>query len=248
MNKTINKFLFVFAISIGAILLTSCSSLSDREQYNMPTTRTINVSGTGSVNTTPDITSFTVQISETKKTSSEALQAMNEKMSEVLKICDKYEVLEKDRRTNSLNLRTDYDWIDNKQVINGQVASQSISIKLRDTETLGPIIDSLSKVDEITIGSISFSKDNTDAEEAETRILAVKDAHAKALAIADAAGMILKSPLSINNTSSPVSYNYPTMMKSVSMEAAYDNRSTQAPTGEVQVTSQVVIVYEMIEK
>lgn len=248
MKKSINKFLILFAITISAITLTSCSSLSKMDQSSLPTIRTINVSGNGSVNATPDISTLSVQISETEDTSSQALQAMNKKMNSVLNICDKFDVLEKDRRTNSINLRTDYDWIDNKQVVNGQVASQSISIKLRDIDNLGPIIDELSKINEIRIGSISFSKENTDAEASQARLLAVEDAHNKALEIAKAAGMILKSPLIINNTSSPVSYNYPTMMKSSSMEAAYDNRSTQAPTGEVKITGQVIIMYEMIVK
>ena len=246
MEKSINKFLILFAITISAISLTSCSSLSDMKQSSIP--RTINVSGNGSVNATPDISTFSVKISETEDTSSQALQAMNKKMYSVLKICDEYEILEKDRKTNSINLRTDYDWIDNKQVVNGQVASQSISITLRDIDTLGPIIDALSNINEITIGSISFSKENTDKEASEARLLAVEDAYNKALEIAEAAGMILKSPISINNASSPVNYNYPIMMKSSSMEAAYDNRSTQAPTGELKITGEVVIMYEMIEE
>jgi hypothetical protein len=248
MKKSINKFLILFAIAVSAITLTSCTSLPLMGESTLPTIRTISVSGSGSVNATPDISTLSVQISETEDTSSEALQAMNEKMSSVLKICDIFEVQEKDRRTNSINLRTDYDWIDSKQVVNGQVASQSISIKLRDIDNLGPIIDELSKINKIIIGSISFSKENTDAEASQARILAVEDAYQKALEIAKAAGMFLKCPITINNTSSPVNYNYPTMMKSSSMEVAYDNRSTQAPTGEVKITGQVIIMYEMISQ
>lgn len=248
MKKSINKFLFLFAITISAIAFTSCSSLSKMNQSSLTVPRTINVSGSGSVNATPDITTFSIQISETRDTSSLALKAMNEKIAAVLKICDTYKIQEKDRKTNSINLRTDYDWIDSKQVINGQVASQSISIKLRNIEDLGPIIDSLSEVNEISIQYISFSKENTDKEAEQARLLAIDDAYNKALSMANAAGMILKSPITINNTSSPVNYNYPTMLKSSSMEVAYDNRTTQAPTGEVKITGNVVIMYEMIEK
>lgn len=245
MKKTINKFFFLFAITIGAILLTSCSSLSNANQSDNPVIRTINVSGTGSVNVAPDITTFNVQIKETEKTTSMALKAMNQKVAQVLNTLDGFDILEKDRKTNSINLRTDYDWIDQKQVIVGQVASQSINVKLRDTKTLGPIIDALSQINEISIGSVSFSKENTESEEAEVRILAIEDAYNKAVALAKASNMVLLSPISINNSSSPVNYNYPTMVKSMAVEESYSGNSTQAPTGEIKITGNVNVMYEM---
>jgi uncharacterized protein YggE len=246
--KRFNSIVLIMAcILAGTITLTSCSSMAGMK--NSKTVRTVSVTGNGSVNLTPDMASFNVQVSETRDTTSEALNAMNEKTSTIFDILDAYNIENKDRKTNSINLRTDYDWVDSKQVVVGQVASQSINVKLRDLDQLGSIIDKLSTVNEINLGSINYNTEDTDEAETEARIMAVEDAREKAQSIADAENMTLGLPISINNSSSDLNIrNYPNMMEAVSLKSVSTSVSTQAPTGEITITGQVNIVYELIAK
>lgn len=235
-----NKITLLFSLILISVILTSClnsKQLNESDKY-------ISVSASGEVTLSPDIATFNVQVDETQKTTSLALNEANKKMSQVLKILYKYEIADKDISTNSINLNPQYNWEDGKQILIGQNARQSISVKLKDLSQLGKIIDEISEISNINLYSINFDKEDKTIAYEEARALAVKNAIAKAKTLSSAANMELGKPISISEGSTP-SYVYDRVNSSKMMMAEASSYQTQTPTGELTISTSVNIIFEM---
>lgn len=220
-----------------ALLLTSCMS-------NKDLVRTIEVSATGEVMLTPDIASFSIQVSELGKTTSEAQAFANEKMAQLLSIMRENGVEEKDIKTTMLNLRPSYQWIEGKQFLEGQVASQSLSVTLRNLDKLGSMIDQLGEVSGIYLNSVMLDKEDKSVGLEQARQQAVQKALAKAELYAQGAQMQVGKPITISEYTA-ASNPYNTRMKvAMASESAYD-MATEIPAGTMTVTSTVSMVLEM---
>lgn len=219
------------------LLLTSCMSAKDL-------VRTIEVSATGEVILTPDIASFSIQVSELGKTTSEAQAFANEKMAQLLTIMRENGVEQKDIKTTMLNLRPSYQWIEGKQFLEGQVASQSLSVTLRNLDKLGSLIDRLGEVSGIYLNSVMLDKEDKSVALEQARQQAVQKALAKAELYAKGAQMQMGKPITISEYST-ASNPYNTRMKvAMASESAYD-MATEIPAGTMTVTSTVSMVLEM---
>lgn len=238
MKKTI---IFITSLLLTTLLFTSCLSSKNLDDNK----KVITVSASGEVLLTPDIVTFNIEASETQKTTSEALNKSNEKINKVLHILYKYGIADKDISTNSIQLNPQYNWEDGKRILIGQHASQSLNIKLREIESLGKIIDEVSKISNINLYSIRFDKDDKTEAYNEAREKAVKNAISKANILAKAANMKVKDPISISEGSiSPyTSYDRINSPKMVMAESA--SYSTEVPSGELKITTSVNIIFTM---
>ena len=232
------KRIAVFGLLVAVVLLlTSCMS-------NKDLVRTIEVSATGEVMLTPDIASFSIQVSELGKTTSEAQAFANEKMAQLLSIMRENGVEEKDIKTTMLNLRPSYQWIEGKQFLEGQVASQSLSVTLRNLDKLGSMIDQLGEVSGIYLNSVMLDKEDKSIGLEQARQQAVQKALAKAELYAQGAQMQVGKPITISDYTA-ASNPYNTRMKvAMASESAYD-MATEIPAGTMTVTSTVSMVLEM---
>lgn len=232
------KRIAVFGLLVAVVLLlTSCMS-------NKDLVRTIEVSATGEVMLTPDIASFSIQVSELGKTTSEAQAFANEKMAQLLSIMRENGVEEKDIKTTMLNLRPSYQWIEGKQFLEGQVASQSLSVTLRNLDKLGSMIDQLGEVSGIYLNSVMLDKEDKSVGLEQARQQAVQKALAKAELYAQGAQMQVGKPITISEYTA-ASNPYNTRMKvAMASESAYD-MATEIPAGTMTVTSTVSMVLEM---
>lgn len=232
------KRIAVFGLLVAVVLLlTSCMSSKDL-------VRTIEVSATGEVMLTPDIASFSIQVSELGKTTSEAQAFANEKMAQLLSIMRENGVEEKDIKTTMLNLRPSYQWIEGKQFLEGQVASQSLSVTLRNLDKLGSMIDQLGEVSGMYLNSVMLDKEDKSVGLEQARQQAVQKALAKAELYAQGAQMQVGKPITISEYTA-ASNPYNTRMKvAMASESAYD-MATEIPAGTMTVTSTVSMVLEM---
>ncbi len=235
------KITLIMSLIVVSLLLTSCLSSRDLEHNE----KLITVSASGEVSITPDIVTFNIEVNETKKTTSEALNAANKKMDEALKILYTYNIADKDISTNYLNLNPQYTWDEGKRELVGQVASQSIKVKLRNIDDLGKIIDDIGNITNINLYSIQFDKEDKSEAYEQARIKAVENAMSKAQTLSSAANMELGEPISISEGSTPsyISSNrYSTSKLMVAEAASYD---TQTPSGELTISTTVNIIFEM---
>lgn len=228
-----------------ALLLVSCTAFDNKNNQQITT---CSVSATAEVTVDPDIALFTIEVSEIADTTKKALNQANFKMSALLQTLRDFGILEKDMKTTSINLRPEYNWIDGKQELIGQRARQSVSIKLRDLDKLGNIIDNLSEISGISLGSIVFDKEDKSTAIEEARILAVRKAEQQAKLYAQTTGMELGYPLDINSNSySPSPYRMNTLAKSAVMYDESASYSTETPVGQSTITSTVNIVYQFLK-
>ena len=207
--------------------------------------RTIEVSGTGEVTLEPDIATFSIQVSEKGETTKEAQRAANEKMGVLLSVLRANGTAEKDLKTTAITLRPSYIWVENKQVLDGQVAAQSLSVTVRDLAKLGSIIDELATVSNISLNSIVLDKEDKSEGMAEARRLAVANARTKADLYAQESGTEVSNVVTISEFSTASNpYNPRMKVMAMASEAAYD-MATEIPAGTLTLTATLSVVFEM---
>jgi uncharacterized protein YggE len=131
-----------------------------------------------------------------------------------------------------------------KQVLVGYTASESITVKVRNTDTVGDIMQALGTTGVSGLSGPDFSIDNPDALQAQARKLAIDDAKAKAQVLAKDLGVTLGKIESFSdNSSSPIMY---AENKTMSLSAAVPAAAPAViPKGQNTITSDVTITYEI---
>ena len=182
-----------------ALLLSSCATSTGGDSS------TISVSGTSTVYMEADSASFTVSAEAVKETTEEARNTIDGIITEAVNILkEKYGVKTEDIKTNYLSLSPEYAYVDNQRVLTGQRGYQSIDVSLDDITIIGSIVEDLSKINGISISSITLDKADKSAQIAEARRLAVEDAMEKASTYAAAVGKTVTDVVSISDGSSPM--------------------------------------------
>jgi len=150
--------------------------------------RTITVSGTGTVDVVPDIANLSLGVQVSAETSQQAIDRLGTESEELLTALTGLGIAERDIQTAGLDLYPQYD--QNGQQINGYQASTSVNVTARDLDGLGGLIDGVSALvrESLTLGGISFSYDDPESVLGDARRAAVEDAETKAAQYADVAG------------------------------------------------------------
>jgi len=236
--KQKTQIALILLVALVALAMAGCTSAQSL-------VRTIEVSGAGEVTLEPDIATFTIQVSEKGETTKEAQRAANEKMGVLLSTLRANGIAERDLATTAITLRPSYIWVENKQVLEGQVAAQTLSVKVRDLPKLGAIIDELGEVSNISLNSIILDKEDKGEGMEEARRLAVANARSKAELYAREAGMVVSNVVTISEYSSASNpYNPRLKVMAMASEAAYD-MATEIPAGTLTLTATLSVVFEM---
>lgn len=236
------KIFVVFSVLV--LLLCSCAT------FNKNTSQ-VSVSGTGTVTLKADMVSFTINVSETAETTGKAQQLANEKLSQILTILRSYKILEKDISTTALNFSSEYEWNSDiqKSVKVGENVSQTLSVKMKDLDSFGLLLDELgSRVTGISFYNVSFDCEDREEAKKQARELAYQDALEKAQIYAEQSGLKLGKPITINDENHYVTarvQNYDAKLmyaNGIAEEAAY---STEVPTGTLCVNVNTSVLFEL---
>lgn len=207
---------------------------------------TVTVSANAELKLEPDVAKFTVSAEAIEDTSEEARAKTSVMVNQAIDILTTLFGVEKsDIVTDYINISPNYIWQDNQRVLDGQRASQSIEVTLRNIEVYGDIFTALSKIDGISVSTASLDKLDKTSEINEVRRLAVEAAFDKATAYAEAAGMKIKGVISINGGSSSPSYSYPNVMLAKTVAYEESSSSTEYYAGDITISDSVSIVYEL---
>ena len=131
-----------------------------------------------------------------------------------------------------------------KQVLKGYTASESITVKVRNTDSVGDLMQALGTTGISNLSGPNFSIDNPDAVQAQARKLAIDDAKAKAQVLAKDLGVSLGKITSFNDSGNgyPIMYATDSLK---SMGAAPAAAPAVIPKGQNTITSDVTITYEI---
>lgn len=224
-----------------AFFLASCSTVKGDVAP-----RTVMVSGTGKVSVQPDMATFVVQVSELRDSTADAQQATNEKIAQVREILSSFSIKDEDIAMENLNLSTDYNWKDNTRFVVGQRCTESLSVKVKNIDSLGPILDKMGKIESITIGSIGFDKQDKSQAYDDARKKAAADADAKASTYAGCFSMNLGLPLSVSEGTVNEAVPYLPVAKMMATNAmASESAVTDTPSGMMDISTTVTVVYEL---
>ena len=155
---------------------------------------TITVSGTGEVRAAPDMATVTLGVSTEAAEAAAAMRGNSEAMQAVLARLTALGVAEADMQTSSLSLSPRWDAplpTETQPRVTGFIASNMLTVQLRDLAALGGVLDAALGEGANTLGGLSFGLADDAAQREAARRAAVADAIAKAQVLADAAGVAL---------------------------------------------------------
>lgn len=200
-----------------------------------------------SVTTEPDLVTIGAGVTSEAPT---AVQAMRQNSVEMRKVIDQIKSLgvdDKDIQTTGINLNAqyDYDRENRRQIFRGYSVSNRVSVKLREIDETGRVLDALVTAGATDLSGPSFSIEDDEAAKDEARKRAVARAKERAEAYANMLGYDGVEVLEINETlrgSNPM----PQMAARAVLgaEAAADMSAPVQP-GQVSTGVNITIKYEM---
>ena len=208
--------------------------------------RSIHVTGSGSVVGEPDIATLNLGVSVEKETVAEARETAAVAMTAVIASLKANDIAETDIQTERFSIYPQYDYTDNGRVLRGYRVNNTVSAKVRELESLSDIIDDAAEAggDIVVVNNIQFMIEDPTPLQTQARVLAVKNAEAKAQTLAEASGVALGKPITISETSHttspPIAYAEEEAFASDTVRS-----STPIQAGELTVTINITIVYEI---
>ena len=229
---------------------------------------TISFSGHGEVTAVPNIANIYFTITKDDKTVKDAQAGVAVIEKKALDLLKAKGVADKDIKTANASFNPKYEWrrvvcagqdssspsTDNigngtincplgKQVLVGYTASESITVKIRKTDSVGEIMQGLGTTGISNLDGPNFAIDKEDVLKAQARKLAIDDAKQKAEILAKDLGVSLSKIVSFSENG-----NYPIMYAANSMmDSAKEGAPAPAviPKGENTISSDVTITYEI---
>jgi len=205
-------------------------------------THGITVQGTAIISLKPDMASLYLGVDAQATTATQAQSNASKAMAAVIAAVKKQGVADADVATQGINLNPTYDPnINGTSHVNGYQASQSLSVKVRDLDKLGPVIDAGVAAGATSVGGISFSLADPTAATDQARQMAVADAHKRAQSLATAAGVTLGAPISVTEESA----TQPPVYYAAGAAADKAIAATPVQVGTTDVTVTVDVVYSI---
>lgn len=204
--------------------------------------KTIVVNGKSSITVTPDIAYVEVGVITDEKTSELAQSKNAEKMKKVIDGLKELGIAKEDIQTVSYYLNPKYDWTNNKQVLVGYTAQNSVKVTVKDISKASKVIDIAGQNGSNSINGISYDSSKRNQIYLEALKKAAKETETKAASIASVFSSEKVKPVKLEEVKS---YEYqPMMMKSAMMENTAADAATPVETGEIIITAEVIGTFE----
>jgi uncharacterized protein len=203
--------------------------------------RTVTVTADGTASGTPDTAIVQLGVRTRAESANEALDLANQKATDLLAALDFGGVEKEDITTTNVFVYPQYG-NDGRQ-ITGYEAGNTVSVKIRDIENAGTIIDATAGVvgDEIVLEGVSFTIDDTGALREAAREDALTNARTQAEQLASA------SDLSLGDIVSIVEGSVPQIPVFRAEATAADAAAGSVPLepGQQELNLAVTVVYEL---
>jgi len=203
----VKKILMTFLAILTLVLtLTSCTFFnSDSDEAPL---RTLTVIGSGTVELQPDIAQINIGVRTESNEVSQALTKNTASANALIQGLMKMGVQAQDIQTTNFNIRAEEYMRSGPAEGSNKVfvVENTVSVIVRELNTLGDVLSSAVKDGANTIYGITFDVENREAAIEEARQMAIKDARNQAEAIAEAAGVSLGPihSISMERSSSPM--------------------------------------------
>ncbi|MFI7382303.1 SIMPL domain-containing protein [Streptomyces sp. NPDC049813] len=211
-----------------------------------PRPATLTVTGEGRASTAPDMATVTAGVEANGPTAKAALATQNRTADALLAAVRKAGVADRDVRTENLSASAVYESGPEPGAatrVAGYRATQSFSVKVRDLERTGAVIQAMADAagDDIRIDSVVFDVADPSRLRSAARAAAHADAHAKAVQYAKVSGHKLGRLVSLEEA--PSGRPRPVAVPAAAFAATAQKVPVAA--GEIEDEVSVTAVYEL---
>ena len=231
--------------------LLAFSPLAQAQAVNDRPHRILSLTGTGEVKARPDTASINSGVTSNAKTAQEALAANSAAMSKRFRELKAAGIAGRDLQTSNFSIAPQYKPYDPKnrlpaqQRIVGYQVSNGVTVRVRDLDKLGRLIDQMTVAGVNRMNGISFFVDKTDNLMEEARRKAMVDVRRKADLYADGLGVKLKRVLTVSES---VSRPGPRPMRAgrvMSMTKSDAREAAPVTAGEQSLSVRLSVTWEL---
>jgi uncharacterized protein YggE len=206
----------------------------------------IEVTATGEVALVPDTAVIDLAVERRAATASEALAQNSTALAAVMKALAEADIAERDIQTSQFSVQPNYVYPrqgegDRQPRITGYTVRNGLSVRLRDLDRLGVLLEEVVSLGVNQGGNIRFTNGDSDAAVSAARAQAVARAQAKAQALAAAADVQLGRLLYLSDRQ-PAAAPLPMARAEFAMAA---DSAVPIAAGENVYQVTVVMVYEI---
>lgn len=234
---------------LGTVALPATMSTAFAQDMATPTAgmgvATVSVSGHGEVSVLPDTASVSIGVDIIKPTLSEAQDQANAQAAALIESLKATGIADEDIQTDyySVNILRDYSENADPTQITGFEIINQLRVTVRDTDSLGALLDSAVDAGANSIYGITFYVDDQTTAASEARVEAVADARTKAEELAGAAGMTLGPVVAISEGTTPIISPMYGMGRGGGMAMA--DAAVPVEAGSTVVSVDVSVTYEL---
>lgn len=237
-QKKLGKALLCVPL-LSAWLLTYTPASAHAES-TAAVAHTITVTGKGEIRVKPDTAYIQLGLTTTGKTAREAQQKNATEFQNIRKTLAAFKIAETDIQTVRYSTSPDYSWDNNKQTLKGYQVEQIISIKYRDLNRVGELLDQATAAGANRIDNVTFTSEKLDMYRMDATDRAIDNARLKADRMAARAGVKINTVLAISDGSTP-SVIYP-LRDTISVGSSMKSSSQLSP-GELVIEDYVTVTY-----
>jgi len=242
-----DRLFIVFAILlVGVLGFWTAKVFIDFQSLPNNYPREITVSGEGRTFAVPDIALIQLGVVTEGSKIGDVVKENTEKMNNILKEIKTLGIEEKDIKTTTYNLAPRYEWTeDGKRIFKGYTLTQQISVKIRNFEKIGDVLEKTTEKGANLVGDLQFSIDEPEKVRQEARKEAIERAKAKASQISTDSGLKLVKLVNVYEDYYPRTYS-DTLYKS--LEATGGGEIAAPPEiqpGEQEVTVTIYLTYRV---
>ena len=233
----------IFAALLATSGMTASAAMAT--QVNITTANpVIDLTISESVETRPDIATFSTGVQTLAPTASEAVRANNVQMASVVARLKKLGIADRDIQTTQINLNQQFDYRDGQQIFKGYQASNMVNAKLRDLKKLGAFLDALAVDGATNFNGPTFGIDDDSKFQEAARDKVWATAMNRARNRARKAGYADVRVLRVEENDQGRGY-MPMPISARSMDAAAE-KSTPISPGELSVGATMSFTFEMV--
>jgi len=241
--------LIILAVILGVIALGIVSLIRDR--IVNPNRYQVSFTASAKVFAKPDIAQISLAVkTDRQKDAAMAVKNNTDKMNAVVVKVKELGIDEKDIQTSAYNLTPEYDYSVNvgRGALAGYSVYQEVTVKIRDLDKVGKVIESATAAGSNQVGGISFTIDDLTNLKNQARTEAVAKAKEQAKIMAKLTGIKLGKLVNVwENSSNPMPYQdayYGAKTVSVGMGGG----AVAAPeiqVGQNEISIEVTLSYEV---
>jgi len=239
------KHALLAAASLAAAVIPAAAEAQQAAAITQTIAGTrLDISATGEVTRVPDLAIITAGVVTRSATAGGAIQQAATRMARVREALRQAGIADRDIQTSNISLEPQYTYANNQPPkLNGYAATNQLSIRFRDIENTGKILDALVAQGANQINGPNLTIDKPEAALDEARAKAVAAARARADLYARSLGMRVVRVVSMSESGG--SFPVPPPMPMYARAEAAQAADSKIEAGEQKLQVNLAVTFEL---